>query len=347
VTRNHPPRRAILAAAAVATVLGTAACDPGPRPGTTGPDVSAPPTSAPAVAIATLDAGPLGVKMLSEWTASKGPVLPGTLYFLDGPPPGRAGRLGLAVLKGGTLRRATIDIAAGDVCANASLSFSPNGAYVSWVPGDPVGGKPAPVVVTEIATGTQTVFDARTGCQPPRWFPDSRRLALPTEHHGVGALDVTSGAFATLPETYNGYSAWAPGGVYRAYGASGEIVVEGADGSVVHHVAYDINCCAGGFSVQRLSADGRRVGVSFRNTDPGPVRGAARVVDATTGQEIRLPVAEAPAGELPDRDVHFLADGGLIIRTWPPDTLHVMDTTGRRTATVRQPVPGALLMVTP
>jgi hypothetical protein len=343
VNRNHTAGRAVLAA--FATILAVAACDTGARPGTTVPNASTPPATVPAVVIATLDPGAVGVKMLSEWTASKGPTLPGTLYFVDGPPAGKAGQLGLAVLKAGTLRRATVEIGAGDVYA--SLSFSPNGHYVSWVPGDPVGGQPAPVVVTEVATGTQTVFDARTGCQPPRWFPDSRRLALPTEPHGLGALDVTTGGFTPLPETYGGYTAWAPGGAYRAYGAKGELVVEGTDGSVVHHVAYDINCCTGGFSVQRLSADGRRVGVSYLNSDPGPVRGAAKVVDATTGREVRLPVAEAPAGELPNRDVHFLADGGLILRTWGPDVLHVIDTTGRRTASVNQPVPGALLMVTP
>jgi hypothetical protein len=332
--------------AAVATILGAAACDPGPRPGTAGPIVSVPPPTTAPVAIATLDPGPLGVKMLGEWAMSKGPTLPGTLYFVNGPRPGRAGQLGLAVLKAGTLRRATVEVGAADICAEASLSFSPNGHYVSWVPGNPVDGRPAPVVVTEIATGTQTVFDARTGCQPPRWFPDSRRLALRTEQHGVGALDVTSGAFAALPASYDGYTAWAPGGTYRAYGANGEVVVERADGSVVHRVAYDIKCCAGGFSVQRLSSDGRRVGVGHLNADPGPVRAAVKVVDAVTGQEIRLPVAEAPAGQLPNRDVHFLADGGLIIRTAEPAALHVVDTTGQKTATVTQPVPGALLMVT-
>jgi hypothetical protein len=349
--RTSQPGRAVLATmvtglAAIATLLVGAACDPGPRPGTTGPTAMTPPPADPTMAIATLDPGAVGVKMLSEWTTSKGPTLPGTLYFVDGPRDGRAGRLGLAVLKAGTLRRATVEIAAVDRCAAASLSFSPNGHYVSWVPGNPVDGRPAPVVVTEIATGTQTVYDARTGCDPPRWFPDARRLALRTEHRGVGALDVTTGAFAALPPSYSGDNVWAPGGTYRAHGADGEIVVERADGTVVHRFAYDMTCCAGGFSVQRLSADGRRVGVGHRNTDPGQVRGAATVVDATTGQEVRLPVGEAPAGQLPNRDVHFLADGGLIVRTSEPAALHVIDTTGQKSATVNQPVPGALLMVT-
>jgi hypothetical protein len=351
VLHTSQPGRAVLATiatglTAIATMLGAAACDPGPRPGTTGPTAMTPPPADPTMAIATLDPGAVGVKMLSEWTMSKGPTLPGTLYFADGPRDGGAGRLGLAVLKAGTLRRATVEIGAGDRCADNSLSFSPNGHYVSWVPGNPIDGKPAPVVVIEIATGTQTVYDARTGCDTPRWFPDSRRLALRTEHRGVGALDVTTGAFAALPPSYGGATAWAPGGAYRAYSANGEIVVERADGSVVHRFAYDIKCCAGGFSVQRLSADGRRVGVGHVNTDPGQVRVVAKVVDATTGQEVRLPVGEATAGQLPNRDVHFLADGGLILRTPEPAALHVIDTTGQKTATVNQPVPGTLVMVT-
>jgi TolB protein len=346
VTATSSRRAAIAAlalAAAAATILS--ACTDGGRGGTGTTSAPATPTARP-VAIATLDPDAIGVKMLGEWSASRGPRLPGTLYFADGPQPGLAGDLALAVLKGGTLRRATVQIGASDTCALASLSFSPNGAYVAWVAGDPVSGPPGPVVVTEIATGTQTVFDARSACQPTIWFPDSLRLALSTEKHGLGALDVTSGAFAALPGTYGGYHAWAPGGAYRAYDANGEIVVERADGTVVHHAPYDIDCCAGGFTVQRLSADGRRVGVTFRNTDPGPARGAAKVVDATTGRDVRLPVAEAAAGQLPTRDVHFLADGGLIIRTPRPDTLHVVDASGRKTATVNQPVPGALVMVT-
>jgi hypothetical protein len=332
--------RLVVAGVVAVLVVGAGCQSPA---GTTPPPAAAPSVAAPApasVVIATVSPASAGVRPLGAWSTRSGPELPGTLTFVDGAP-GRT-TIRLSILAGKRLRTATVQVGESEPCAASTMSFSPDAAFVAWVPGDPVGGGPAPLVVTTVATGQQKVYDAGVGCEPPNWLPDSRHVAIRTERYGVGSLDVTTGGFTGLPETFGGYTAWSPDGSYRAYGANGEIVVERADGSVVQRRRYDIGCCTGGFTVQDVSADGRYVGVSFRNSDPSPVRGAAKVVDVNTGREVAIVVGEG--GDLPARDVHFLANGGMLVRTFDPAPgwLHVLDSDRAKLGTLVQPAPGRL-----
>jgi hypothetical protein len=224
---------------------------------------------------------------LGSWSTSDRASLPGTLYYVTGGDPVR-----LNVLGGGKLRTAALQgtLAEHD-CARQSIVFSPDGSLVAWVEGDNeqlTGGK---LVVAGLAGGTaHVVYNGLVNCaggSGPKWMPDSKRLVVTVaDGSTVKLVDVTTGAVTAGPSAWSGYLAWSANGSYVTYGDQGKIVVARPDGTVVKRVPYDINCCTGGFSVQSLSNDGRYVGVSFENSDPGTVRGAMRIVDLSSGKEL-------------------------------------------------------------
>jgi hypothetical protein len=325
-SRRQARRRTALAAAAVAAVVLTGGAAtawlPQPHGGTPPGGYSSSPVPAPSRST-WVSPSPLrsqlpplkGVKpSLSLGTRTGKPYAgpPGVLYFTTVTGPGGTGTvkavnsLGMGVL--GT--RPVLGPVSRYDWVTDSFVFSPDGHSVAWVEanignGDGIGPL---VVVTD--DGPPTVIAARVVGGLPTWMPDSRRIIVTVPGLGLGTLDVTNRRFAPAPAAWNGYVAWSLGGAYVAYGETGKIVVARADGTVVHRVPYDINCCTGGFSVQSVSPDGRYVGVSWENSDPTQVRGAIKLVDVTTGKEVALP-AQATGSVV---DIIPLVDG-LFIRT--------------------------------
>jgi hypothetical protein len=204
--------------------------------------------------------------------------------------------------------------------------------------GDAGGAGGDEFMIAPLSSGAPRLLARQTSCGTrPSWLPDSKTLAVYSGDRGPGRIDADTGAFTSIPERYEGYVAWSPGGGYVAYGDGGEIVVESSTGAVKYRVPYDINCCTGGFTVHGVSADGRYVGVNYAPSDPGGVRGTMRVVDMTTGQEITLPV---PMSGRVLSHVLFLADGGMLVQTRPEGggsmTLQLVSAGGQLAQTLPQ-----------
>ncbi|MEV8517914.1 hypothetical protein [Dactylosporangium sp. NPDC051484] len=328
-SKRHSQRRAVVvsvAAFAVVAASGAAfAFTPHPRdsvtpavtptvPSTviTSPEASLAPTgsAAPSGAPSSGTPGKENVSArltLGPWTTSSGKSsLPGTLFYLTGATDGSTEPIKINVLAGSTLRTATLQGAVGQHdCARQSIVFSPDGTSVAWVESDNHTSNGGALVVASLRDRKQKVVmsgpvrcDAGSG---PKWMPDSRGLIVSVMRANtvdVNIVDVNSGATTAAAAAWGDYMAWSANGAYVAYGEHDEIVVATAAGAVTKRVHYDINCCTGGFSVQSVSNDGRYVGVSFRNSDPGTVRNAMRIVDLSTGKEVDLGRTPPPNGSI-------------------------------------------------
>ncbi len=280
------------------------------------PSSAAPSSPAPdaATSSGTSGVGATGKLKLGPWTTANGTSsLPGTLYYLSG---SSSENLKINILAGGKLRTATLQGPMGPIdCARQSIVFSPDGAWVAWVEGDNthlVGGT---LVVASLTGAVQKVPMTGAvlcdGGHGPKWMPDSRRLVVNTGT-GVGIVDIESGEVAPAPAVWGNYLGFSPNGAYVAYGEQGTIVVTTAAGAVVKRVPYDINCCTGGFSVQAVSDDGRYVGVSWENSDPGTVRNAIRIVDMNTAKEVDLGRTPPSGGSI---ELLFSTDGDRLFIT--------------------------------
>ncbi|GAA1867556.1 TolB family protein [Asanoa iriomotensis] len=227
---------------------------------------------------------------LGPWSESGGKSsLPGTLYYLTGGP---TGPFKINVLADDKLRTASLrgTLVQND-CVRQSIVFSPDGSSVAWVESDePASDLGALVVASLDGGGSRVVLPSGVACRSgagPKWMPDSRRLVV-ARSNDARIVDVNTGATTAAPLAWRDYLAFSRNGAYVAYGEQGRIVTTTAAGKVVKRVPYDINCCTGGFTVQSISDDGRYVGVSFHNSDPGTVRNAMKIVDMTTGKNVDL-----------------------------------------------------------
>ena len=319
--------------------------EPSPTPDASG---SATPSGGPAAATSAPPSAtttpPNAALTLGSWTSVAKPSLPGTLYYVQ-----RDSKLVIGVLSGGKLRSAPLRGTVGEMdCARQSLAVSPDGGSMAWVEGDNSNGNggTALVIASLNGAGHKIVVEGNVACTGgtgPKWMPDSRRLIVRIDR-GVFTVDTATGARTPAPPAWGGYLAWSADGRHVAYGESGKIVVATAAGKVVQRVPYDIDF-TGGFSVQTVSTDGRYVGVSHENTDPGTVRGATRVVDMTTGVDIDLRRVAPALGEQ-----QHIAEGRRLISTVRADgakDVALDDPSGHQIASVSVPADAEILAYRP
>ena len=181
------------------------------------------------------------------------------------------------------------------------LYLSPNGRRVVWVTTDGGGLTGTLMIAGSDGTGRRTLLDnvACTAENVPVWQPDSAHLLIRLGNDGERRVIDVDGEVRDTPlaDTLADL-AWSPGGEFVAYQDNGQIVVARPDGTVVHRVAHGDETPTGGFTVQGVSDDGRRVVVGMRPSDPGQVRTGFRLVDAVTGQNVPVPHTGANDGAI-------------------------------------------------
>lgn len=197
------------------------------------------------------------------------------------------------------------------------MAVSPDGTRVAWATTDG-GGSTGDLVVSGIdGKGQKTVRKdvSCTGGNAPFWTPDSRHMLVSRGNQADRALvDVETGALSATPlAKVHDHGVWSPNGRYVAYAKDGKIVVAKPDGMVVHQVAHGDETPTGGFTVQGVTDDGRRVVVGVRATDLHQIRSGHRLVDAVTGQAIELPGSVRPANPR-QVAIYPWADGQLLVR---------------------------------
>lgn len=263
---------------------------------------------------------------LGSWSQQPGPSFPGTLYFSHLTPVAGsdADTFSITVLANKTLTTASMgNLPTGD-CVAASVSISPNGQMMSWVLGSAggTGGHAlviAPMLGGSVPAATPIEYPMRISCASggqPRWLPDSSALLVGDNDRGEGTIDAHTGAFTPYTGHTGPYGAWSTDGSIHAYQAdNGQVVVETSAGKELRRQSWvGFTCCAGGFTVQRVSDDGRLVAVGMRNTDPGTIFNALKVIDMTTGREVSLP---SPASQGQISDIWFTTNNRMMIETQP------------------------------
>jgi hypothetical protein len=200
---------------------------------------------------------------------------------------------------------------------SSGLTVSPGHDWIAYVTADGSGALGDLVVSVADGSNPRTVLHgvACTGGNGPVWLPDAQEMLVQRSDNAPReVVDVfTGGISSTSFRTVTGYLTWSPYGDYAAYADGGSIVVAGADGTVVHRVRHGGLTSTGGFSVQGVSDDGRRVVLGTRDTDPGSIRTGFQVVDATTGQDVRVS-AELKLPDPKQAAVYFSTAGGILVR---------------------------------
>lgn len=317
--------------------------------GSTGP---VPATSAPASPSATPSGSPPTGTPTGNPPAGSGatdrPVwndLPGTLYYLSSSGAGQR----VDALTGDAVR--TVFSVKGPSCG---LAVSPDHTKVAWATTDG-GGSPGDLVVARVdGTDRRTVLRgvSCTGGNAPFWLPDSGRLLVAQGNLANRVLvDTETGAVRQTPLAgVREYVAWSPNGRYVGYNQDGKIVVARPDGTVLRRTAHGPETPVGGFSVQGVSDDGRRVVVGVRNTDVQQIRSGFRLVDTVTGENLALPDGVA-SDSLRQTGIYPLAGGQLLVRTrnGSRNTLHLISASGKVRAQRVEPaaLAGSTLLFTP
>jgi hypothetical protein len=168
---------------------------------------------------------------------------------------------------------------------------SPDQARVAWVAvGDNPGAAGDLWVASIDGNEMRRLLTDVTcnGLNVPRWIDADDLIA--TRDGVANVIEVETGKAA---DTSFGDEAddlvWSPDAQFGAYSASGEIVVCRPDGTVVRRVGHGDETPSGGFSLQGVSDDGRRVVLGANPSDPSQVRSGFRVVDTVTGKNVDLP----------------------------------------------------------
>jgi hypothetical protein len=271
------------------------------------------PTPTPTATVAPTPSG-TGAAPSQGAPAVPAGAIPGTLTYLsrDGGP-----LTVVTVTNGGAPKTRTF----GQVPADQHVfSVSPDGTRIAMILSpDPGSLKPGDLVVVEPG-GTRHKLATGIGWGGgtwPYWTPDGKQLVANKDGHWL-YVDAASGRTSPGPQIdYGEYLAWSPGGTYRAYTRSGQVVVARPDWTEVRHIApkglagcpapQDIGCS----SVQAVSEDGRYVALGVTNTDPSHVTRSVLIVDTTTGKAAPLP-AKVTGGL---SKVFFRPDGGMLVET--------------------------------
>lgn len=179
---------------------------------------------------------------------------------------------------------------------SCGLVVSPDRGHVAYVVSDG-GGATGDLIVGRGLTGESPKTILRNvscmGGTSPVWAGRSGKLVVKQGNAGRRVtVDVTGRIGATPFTNVQGYLAFSPNGQHVAYrDQNGQIVVAGPDGALERSFDHKDESPTGGFSVQGVSDDGKRVVVGLLNTDPDIVRTGFRLVDAQTGRDIDLPPA--------------------------------------------------------
>jgi len=225
---------------------------------------------------------------------------------------------------------------------SCGLTVSPDHAWIAYVTANGSGALGDLVVSGADGADPRTVLHgvACTGGNSPVWHPDAQEMLVQRGNTAPReAVDVFNGAISATPfSAVTGYLTWSPYGNYAAYADGDLIVVARADGTVVHRVRHGGLTPTGGFSVQGVSDDGRKVVLGMRNTDPYPIRTGFQLVDATTGQDVLLP-AELKLTDPKQAAVYFSTAGGILVRVPSGNghTLHMLTPSGSITDSRTEP----------
>jgi hypothetical protein len=207
----------------------------------------------------------------------------------------------------------------GTVCG---LYLSPDGRRVAWVAVDGGGATGDLIVAGSDGQGRRTLLTnvVCTAENVPVWMPDSIGLLIQQDYQAPRRLvDVDTGEVHASPlAATQGDIAWSPNGEFVAYQDNGRIVVARPDGTIVHRVAHGDETPTGGFTVQGVADDGRRVVVGMRPSDPGQVRTGFRLVDVVTGKNLTVPHATAN-----DAAIYPGPGNTLLVRSGAKDGHHL------------------------
>ncbi|GAA4937888.1 hypothetical protein [Actinoplanes utahensis] len=218
-----------------------------------------------------------------------GPYVPGGTRYLS-----YDGRVKLAM--GGAFEAVKTEFTPpGAVCG---VAVSPDRARISYVtPGN------GDLIVADLDGSHPRVLHTGVSCaggDGPVWLTAPQRILVRQLAGGPRmAVDPVSGQIGETPlKDVTGYLARSPRGLHTAYRSGNEIVVLRSEGpEVVHRVTPAGVDGNGGFSVQAVTDDGRRVVIGPAGTAAEPVRTGTRLIDTATGQEVDLPAALGfPAG---------------------------------------------------
>lgn len=303
-------RRVIVASSAAVAVVAIAsgvawAGQPGPRNTDVVPAVSGSPTPAPT----TPSASPPSTRTsppAPPRSDPPGPAVPDRLIYLDQKELQRLNADGTT----DPLFEARTD--------SCGLVVSPDRGHIAYVVSDG-GGATGDLIVGRGLTGESPKTILRNvscmGGTSPVWAGRSGKLIVKQGNAGRRVTVDMTGRIGPTPFTnVEGYLAFSLNGQHVAYrNQDGQIVVAGPDGALERSFDHKDESPTGGFSVQGVSDDGKRVVVGLRNTDPDIVRTGFQLVDAQTGRDIDLPAAVTG----PDRkaaDITFMSGSDLLLR---------------------------------
>ncbi|GHJ46643.1 hypothetical protein Cs7R123_39850 [Catellatospora sp. TT07R-123] len=205
----------------------------------------------------------------------------------------------LLALTGGQVRELR-SLGPDDPCVGNSLRMSPDGATVAWVRGEDLLGE---LVVGGTTGGPVRALATDVMCAGLVWSRDGSKLFVQSGA-GPGVVAVSSGRFTPMEQ-----QAWEQargrelGGYVGTVGRR-QLTVTRADGTEPRTVAYTPPN-DGDSQVVSVSADGRYAAVGFPHGDPNTSPEVYAVIDMTTGQQVRFPMAGVDL-------VYFQPDGTVL-----------------------------------
>jgi hypothetical protein len=197
------------------------------------------------------------------------------------------------------------------------MFLSPDQSQVAWVAVSTDPGATGDLYVAGIDGNLQRrlLFDVTcTGLDVPVWL-DSQTLIVGQGDKGPHKLiDVQTGKAVDSPFPEGSPDlVSSPNAQYAAYSADGKIVVCRPDGTVIRRTAHGAETPTGGFTVQGISDDGRRVVLGMMPSDPSHVRTGFRLVDTVTGDNLKLP-KRVRVGNLTSAEIHPVPGNQLLVR---------------------------------
>jgi hypothetical protein len=197
------------------------------------------------------------------------------------------------------------------------MVLSPDARTVAWVTVTDKPDSAGELWVSSLDGNVQRrlLFDATcAGPVIPKWLDSETLLVVQSGNYLPQLIDVHGGKAAD--------SAFAPGiadlvlspeGQFAAYSADGKIVVCRPDGTVIRRIAHQDQTSTGGFALQGISDDGRRLVLGPKSRTPGHARTGSHLVDTFTGRNIGLPRGVETRNALPT-EIHPMPGNHLLVR---------------------------------